>query len=133
MQRIEQWLHASIAVHQTIGVETVLSSPKYRRLVEKAHKHGFEVRLIYIYVDSVKRQLERIQYRVAKGGHDVPADKVAARRDRSFEQLEWFFEQADLAWVFDNSLSEPRLVARKEPGQITIQSGVPTEIMSRLV
>jgi predicted ABC-type ATPase len=34
--RIEEWLHASVAVHQTIGVETVLSTAKYRPLVEKA-------------------------------------------------------------------------------------------------
>lgn len=30
LDRIQQWLEASIGVHQTIGVETVLSTPKYR-------------------------------------------------------------------------------------------------------
>lgn len=35
VQRIERWLEASIEVYQTIGVETVLSSDKYRRLVAK--------------------------------------------------------------------------------------------------
>ena len=30
VQRIEHWLYASIDTYQTIGVETVLSSPKYR-------------------------------------------------------------------------------------------------------
>jgi len=133
VQRIEAWLDASIDVHQTIGVETVLSSPKYRRLVEKARARGFEIRLIYVYLDSVERQLERIAYRVAKGGHDVPADKVAARRIRSFAQLRWFFDQADRAWVFDNSLSEPQLVARKGDGGITIRAGLPSEVMDSLI
>ncbi len=32
VQRIEAWLHSSLEVYQTIGVETVLSSAKYRRL-----------------------------------------------------------------------------------------------------
>lgn len=50
VQRIETWLEASIETHQTIGVETVLSSPKYRRLVTKAKSLGFEVRFIYIIV-----------------------------------------------------------------------------------
>ena len=36
VQRIEAWLHKSVEVYQTIGVETVLSSPKYRLLVERA-------------------------------------------------------------------------------------------------
>lgn len=114
VKRIETWLDASIGVHQTIGVETVLSTPKYRKLVLKAKERGFDVRLIYVYVDTVERQLERIRLRVAKGGHDVPPDKVAARRARSFEQFAWFFWQADQAWVFDNSGAEPRLVASKD-------------------
>ncbi|HET9637969.1 MAG TPA: AAA family ATPase [Allosphingosinicella sp.] len=112
--RIETWLNASIAVHQTIGVETVLSTDKYRPLVREAHRRGFEVRLIYVYVDTLPRQLDRIRKRVAKGGHGVPADKVAARRARSFAQFPWFFWEADQAWVYDNSASEPKLVASKD-------------------
>lgn len=114
VRRVETWLDASIDVHQTIGVETVLSTPKYRRLVQKAFERGFEIRLIYVYLDTVDRQLERIRLRVAKGGHDVPAGKVAARRARSFNEFPWFFWRADQAWVFDNSGAEPKLVAWRD-------------------
>jgi predicted ABC-type ATPase len=113
--RIEAWLEASIDVHQTIGVETVLSTPKYRRLVEKAKLHGYEICLVYVFVKSVAIQLERIRLRVAKGGHDVPEAKVRSRRDRSFEQLLWFLGQADRAWIFDNSTSEPKLDVLCDP------------------
>jgi predicted ABC-type ATPase len=113
VQRIEAWLDKSIEVHQTIGVETVLSSPKYRRLVEKAKAHDFEVCFVYVYVVSVEIQLERIRARVAKGGHDVPPDKVRERRVRSFDQMPWFFWQADRAWVFDNSGEMPKFVAQQ--------------------
>jgi predicted ABC-type ATPase len=114
VQRIEQWLDASIVVHQTIGVETVLSSDKYRRLVKKAKAHDFEFCFVYVYVDTVETQLDRIRARVAKGGHDVPEEKVRARRERSFEQLKWFYRQANRAWIFDNSGAEPDLVASWE-------------------
>ena len=40
VKRIESWLYASIDVHQTIGVETVLSTEKYRKLVEDAKNRG---------------------------------------------------------------------------------------------
>jgi predicted ABC-type ATPase len=43
--RIYSWLEASIAAHQTIGVETVLSTDKYRSVVLAAKNRGFEVRL----------------------------------------------------------------------------------------
>ncbi|MFM2100348.1 MAG: hypothetical protein RLZZ366_1887 [Pseudomonadota bacterium] len=113
VQRIEAWLDTSIEVHQTIGVETVLSSPKYRRLVEKAKANDYEVCFVYIYVDKVERQFERIRARVAKGGHDVPPDKVRERRFRSIRQMPWFFWKANRAWIFDNSADEPSLVAYK--------------------
>lgn len=113
VQRIEAWLDKSIEVHQTIGVETVLSSPKYRRLVEKAKTHDFEVCFVYVYLATAEMQLERIRARVAKGGHDVPPDKVRDRRERSFDQMAWFFLQADRAWIFDNSGSAPELVASR--------------------
>lgn len=133
VQRIETWLDASIDAHQTIGVETVLSSPKYRRLVNKAKERGFEIRLIYIYLASIDLQLERIRLRVAKGGHDVPEDKVRERRKRSFEQLKWFFEAADYAWVFDNSLSEPVLVGEKEQGLTTVSGNIDPEVSLSLI
>lgn len=117
VQRIENWLDSSIEVHQTIGVETVLSSPKYRRLVEKAQARGFEFCFVYVYLDSAERQLERIRARVAKGGHDVPDDKVRARRERSFAQMPWFFWKAERAWIFDNSGAQPQLMGQRSINQ----------------
>lgn len=130
--RIEAWLDASVDVHQTIGVETVLSTPKYRRLVGKSQQRGFEVRLIYIFLRSVELQLERIRLRVAKGGHDVAEAKVRERRVRSFDQLQWFLTAADAAWIFDNSGAEPRLVGRKLDGVTTLSSSIPDELLGRL-
>lgn len=123
VKRIETWLDASIDVHQTIGVETVLSTPKYRRLVSRAKERGFDVRLIYVYLHSLDLQLERIRLRVAKGGHAVPADKVADRRHRSFQEFGWFFWEADQAWVYDNSGAEPKLVAWKDHEHRAFLSG----------
>ncbi|MGY4396182.1 putative ABC-type ATPase [Sphingomonas sp. UYAg733] len=75
VERVEEWLDVSINAYQTIGVETVLSSAKYRRLVEKAKHRGFEVRMIYVVLDTLELQLSRIRNRVAEGGHDVPPDR----------------------------------------------------------
>jgi predicted ABC-type ATPase len=43
VRRIERWLKASIQAHQTIGVETVLSTAKYRKLVRLAKTRRFEI------------------------------------------------------------------------------------------
>jgi predicted ABC-type ATPase len=113
VERIEHWLKASLDVYQTIGVETVLSSGKYRPLIARAHQQGFEVRMIYVLLRSAEMQVERIRIRVAEGGHDVPVDKIISRRRRSFEQLGWVVRHVDGCYIFDNSTGEPELVAGK--------------------
>jgi predicted ABC-type ATPase len=121
--RIEAWLESSIQVHKTIGVETVLSTGKYRRLVDSAKALGFGVWLIYVVLDSPERSIERIKLRVAKGGHHVADDDVRRRYGRSLEQLKWFLDQADQAWIYDNSGAEPKQIAQKTEGVISIDEG----------
>lgn len=120
VKRIETWLDATLDAHQTVGVETVLSTEKYRRLVLKAKKLGFLVRLIYVVLDSPARNIERVKLRVQKGGHDVAPAKIIERYGRSLDQLPWFLDQADQASIFDNSGAVPRLIAKKESGTIVL-------------
>ncbi|KQS04736.1 hypothetical protein ASG11_11155 [Sphingomonas sp. Leaf357] len=132
VRRVEEWLEASINAYQTIGVETVLSSPKYRRLVELAKTRGFEIRMIYVILDTVELQLARIRNRVAEGGHDVPADKVAARRQRSFDQLAWFATHVDECLVFNNSTGEPELVGGLRSGYLVQIREFPNDLLAAL-
>lgn len=113
LDRIWNWLDASIDVHQTIGVETVLSTSKYRALVDRAKARGFDVRMLYVVLESAALQIERVKLRVSEGGHDVPADKIVARRARSFEQLAIFAKHLDYLAIFDNSRGQPKLIAIK--------------------
>jgi predicted ABC-type ATPase len=120
VERIMAWLKASLRAHQTVGVETVLSTGKYRQLVSEAKSLRFQVRLTYVILDGPARNVERVRLRVAKGGHDVPEGKIRSRYSRSLEQLPWFLEQADQANIYDNSGATPRLIAVKKEGTITV-------------
>lgn len=128
VQRIESWLEASINTYQTIGVETVLSSPKYLRLVDLAHAKGFIVRMLYVVLDTVEAQYERVAIRVQTGGHNVPRDKIAARRQRSFEMLAKFYEKLDDLYIFNNSGGEPDLAAAKTWGALTKLRKLPVDL-----
>lgn len=130
VKRIETWLDASIKAHQTVGVETVLSTRKYRRLVRAAKKRSFEFRLIYILLDSPEHNIERIRFRVAKGGHDVPEAKVRGRYARSLGQLPWFLERADKAWIFNNSGAQPVLIGEKKEGTVAIDPKAPAALQN---
>jgi predicted ABC-type ATPase len=132
VQRVEQWLDASIDTYQTIGVETVLSSPKYRRIVARARERGFLIKMIYIVLHSAELQLRRIAVRVARGGHDVPADKVIDRRRRSFAELAWFARHVDQCTIFDNSVGDPELVASLSGGQLLQFAAMPDDLHAAL-
>jgi predicted ABC-type ATPase len=120
VKRIERWLESSIDAHQSTGVETVLSTSKYRRLVEKAKGLGFEVGLLYVIVESPDLNVERVRLRVMKGGHDVPKAKIVERYWRSLEQLPWFLQQADRVWLYDNPGASPSLIGEKREGTVTL-------------
>ena len=126
VERIMTWLEASLRTHQTVGVETVMSTGKYRPLVEHAKAGGFEICLIYVMLRSPDLNIERVRLRVARGGHDVPHDKIVARFHRSLEQLPWFLDAADSAHIFDNSGASPRLVGVKlEDGSVALDPDAP--------
>lgn len=128
VRRIETWLTASVAAYQTIGVETVLSTDKYRALVTEAKRRGFEFKLVYVLLRTPELHIERVKRRVKVGGHDVPVDRIIDRRARSLAQLPWFLEQADVALIYDNSGATPRLNAEKRNGEIFLERRALPEI-----
>lgn len=130
--RIEAWLDASIRAHQTVGVETVLSTDKYRRLVLAAKERQFDFRLIFVMLSSVDLNVQRVRLRVEKGGHSVPEDRIKSRWGRSLAQLPWFLEQADQAALFDNSGAVPKLIGRKQTGQVRIDPDAPAALKAAL-
>jgi len=129
VERIMAWLQASLLTHHTVGVETVLSTEKYRALVEEAKAYGFEIRLIFVMLASPELNVERVRQRVRTGGHDVPEHKIISRFHRSLNQLPWFLEAADRAYVYDNTDKKPRLVLEKDAnGEIAIDPKAPTAL-----
>ncbi|HEX5257353.1 MAG TPA: AAA family ATPase [Sphingomicrobium sp.] len=132
VSRIEQWLETSILAGHSVGVETVLSTGKYRRLVDKAKFLGFEIQLIYVVLDNPDLNVQRVALRVRRGGHSVPEEKIRTRYVRSLAQLPWFFEQADMALLFDNSGATPRLVGEKAAGLSWIDVHAPDNLAQAL-
>lgn len=132
VERLELWLEATLRVHQSVGVETVLSTDKYRRLVLLAKSLGFAVHLFYVMLDDPELNVERVRARVLDGGHDVPRDKIVERYWRSLKQMPWFLEMSDMAEVFDNSGAVPRLVARKRDGELVVAPDAPQNFIDAL-
>lgn len=74
-------LHAALDYGQSIHVETTLAGQGKAQLnlIDRDHKSGFEVTLLYVAVKSEKMAINRVHERVKKGGHGVP-DEVVKKR-----------------------------------------------------
>ena len=73
----------------------------------------------------------RVETRVLQGGHDVPADKIVERYERTMNLLLNVIRLSDRAFLFDNSYSEPKLFATVEANEISIEDSV--DFVPRLV
>jgi predicted ABC-type ATPase len=109
----DQAVDQAIADRHSIMVETVLSSSKFESRVTTALSNGFEFGFAYVTVRRAELNVERVKDRVENGGHDVPEDRIRARRERSHKAAAWFAARAHVGAVFDNSGYKPVLLAEK--------------------
>jgi predicted ABC-type ATPase len=97
-ERINSCLEKGINFTQ----ETTLSGVRTIKTMQKAKEKGYFIRLYYIGVSSAEESIMRIQNRVKKGGHDIPAEDVMRRFDKRFESLSAVLPYCDEAVLFDN-------------------------------
>ena len=64
----------------------------------------------------------RVRDRVRKGGHDVPADKIRSRYQRSQDLLLPAMRTCNRAFVFDNSGADLVFVAELREGVLTLRT-----------
>ena len=95
----------------------MLSSTKYQGDVHRGQTRGYHIGLIFVSVYPPELILDRIEIRVADGGHNVDAQKALDRYKRSHANLIWFGQQADKIIVYDNSGLKAVQVAVKEVGK----------------
>lgn len=102
--------------------ETVLSHPSKIAVLRQARAAGYLVILYFVGTADPLVNVGRVADRVAKGGHDVPEDRVRARYERAMRQLAEAAGVADRTYVFDNSGcgTERRLCAASEGGTARI-------------
>lgn len=83
--------------------ETVLSTPRNLELMQRGKELGYRIKCIYILTNDPKINIARVQARVARGGHDVPKDKIVSRYVRALTLIPDVISVCDEFYIFDNS------------------------------
>lgn len=98
VRRIENCLNSGVNFTQ----ETTLSGVRTLKTVQTAREKGYRIDLYYVAVNSADESLRRIENRVRKGGHDIPAEDVKRRYQSRFSDLLKVLPYCDTAQFYDN-------------------------------
>lgn len=109
-----------IAAGSSFALESTLSEKTYVAMLREARERGFRVVMHYVVIGSAAQAVERVRLRVKLGGHDVPAEEVVRRYERSLRHLlEDYLPLADEWGVWDNRNPPPQEIATNASHTLT--------------
>lgn len=96
-------LRRAIAEHAHLAFETTLGGQTMTSLLEQAARAGLAVHIWFVGLADVELHIDRVRRRVAKGGHDIPVDKIRARFDNGRLNLVRLLPRLSELHLYDNS------------------------------
>jgi predicted ABC-type ATPase len=100
LRRIDGLVEAGVS----LMFETTLASLTYARKIPNWRQRGYTVALIYLRLANVEMSVERVQRRVAQGGHDIPENVIRQRFTRSSDYFEKYYKSIVDEWYVWDSL-----------------------------
>lgn len=109
LERIGQLMEGN----KSFSFETTLSGLSYFKFIQEAKQKGYGITFFFVYLDSVELAKNRVALRVSKGGHNIPENVIERRYTKGLLNFSKYAGLADDWYIFDNSGSEYKLVAKK--------------------
>lgn len=104
--------------NQSFAFETTLAARSFAPFLRQCQTKGYQVNLIYVWLNSVELAITRVALRVASGGHNIPEDIIRRRYYRGRKNfLELYSKIADYWIVYDNTKPQREPIAEKVPEQ----------------
>jgi predicted ABC-type ATPase len=97
-------LERAIAERLDFAFETTLGGHTISVLLGQALAAGIDVRMWFAGLSSPELHIARVRSRVARGGHDIPEEKIRERYDRSRINLIALMPRLTELRVYDNSV-----------------------------
>lgn len=107
---------------ENFAFETTLSTRSYIHTVKKAKEKGYNVVLLFFWLQRAELAIERVKERVKEGGHNIPTEVIKRRYKKGIYNLfELYLPAIDSVLIFDNSEGKHELIAEKiEGNQLTL-------------
>lgn len=100
-------------------IETTLATRSLLGLINKAHEAGYQIALIYFWVDSPEIALKRVKMRVDKGGHNIEEETIRRRYKMGLRYFFNTYAQICDHWVLADNTNPPFKVIAERNRSIT--------------
>ena len=95
----------------SFAIETTLATRSYKNLILRAKEKGYNVSLLFFWLESPELACQRVHKRVSEGGHDIPVDTIYRRYWLGLENLfRIFIPIVDYWGLYDNNC-ETKVIA----------------------
>jgi predicted ABC-type ATPase len=98
-------LERAIAERLDFAFETTLGGYTISALLHAALRAGIEGRMWFVGLNSPELHMVRVRSRVARGGHDIPEEKIRERYDRGRTNLIELMPRLTELRLYDNSFA----------------------------
>lgn len=110
LNRIEELFREN----KSFAFETTLATKSYKSKIIEAKKNGYEVTMLFFWLNNIELAIERVATRVQEGGHNIPTDVIIRRYKRGICNLfDIYMPIVDEYMIIDNSDGKQELVAKK--------------------
>ena len=100
------------AARQSFAFETTLASRSFAPRIRWLKVYGYECHLAFLWLPSADLAVARVEDRVRRGGHAVPAETVRRRYRSGLLNFFGLYRSLTTTWrMYDNSADAPRLIA----------------------
>ena len=114
-------LERAIAERLDFAFETTLGGHTISALLHEALAAGIELRMWFVGLSSPELHMARVRSRVARGGHDIPEEKMRERYDLSRINLIELMPRLTELRVCDNSFEADPHVGRAPRPTLILQ------------
>jgi len=115
MRLMAEQMRDCVAHRRDFAAESTLAGRAYVSIIRGWRTIGYRVKIIYLWLDSVDLAIDRVRFRVAEGGHNVPEDVIRRRFSQGWKNFnEMYRPLADVWQVYNCSGPTPILMEEGE-------------------
>lgn len=114
-------IHRLADQKKDFAFETTMAARSFIPYLKKYKEQGYFIHLIFLWLQNSDLAVERVKYRTATGGHNIPDEIIHRRYHRGIQNfLNLYIPLANDWIIYDNSFNKlfPSIVAQKRPGEM---------------